>query len=245
MNSLPRHKYNLILDIDETLVSAIPVSSHDKELAKRLICETGLLTVYEDYPWRYFVFMRPHIMEFLSDVAYKFNIYVYTNGCTTYANVIMSMLACKLGHNFVQHSWTRTHGEPAPKYIANTGLNPERTIVLDDLVKMWPNDPTNVIQIKQFNGPRDLDYQDDTELHKMLTILNKVRDSNVDDVRNIVWNENSKYRMDFNVMYSIPTITRSETMTNFEDVVEIESDTESIIISGSIVDTCCDVCTNN
>lgn len=204
ISSLRHCKYNLVLDLDETLISTYAIDGDDISSAQSLITLKGLLTIHEEshnngsaeVSTRYFIFARPGLIGFLKYVSDKFNVYVYTNGVTLYANVIVSVLSSWVGYNFVLHIWSRTQGQPSPKFISKTGLDPTKTIVVDDLMEMWPNDASNVINIKNF-GVTNAGYENDAELAKIIDILHIVYTSGDDNIIPIIARENTSYIRQF------------------------------------------------
>lgn len=50
-------------------------------------------------------------------------------------------------------------------------INEDETIIIDDKIIVWPDCTKKVIQIKDFYGPLDNNYKDDSELIKLSEIL--------------------------------------------------------------------------
>jgi len=162
----------LVLDLDETLLHTIHVNNNDINKISQLSIKKNLLVQFTSERTHMFVFYRPYLFDFLTNMQKKYNLFVYTNGTKSYADTILSALKCRMNHQFIRKCYSR-NGNILLKYLDNVKeIDPNRTIIIDDSPIVWPNDSENVVQIYRFFGPEnDEEYLEDDHLLKLSELL--------------------------------------------------------------------------
>jgi TFIIF-interacting CTD phosphatase-like protein len=132
-------KPNLILDLDETLVSCCHKRT-DNYLYK------GSYTINRI---EYHINFRPNVEQFIDTMAEIYNLYIYSNGMQPYVNETM-----KLFRNYYKFKFIKGRSSPfetLDKDMKKIGLDPSNTIILDDRPFTWiESQQKNVISIPQF-----------------------------------------------------------------------------------------------
>jgi hypothetical protein len=213
-------KGNLVLDLDETLIHTIVVHINDHSAIQRYVCKKNLLVMWVHGEYMYIVFYRPHLFSFLKNMSKNFNIYVYTNGTESYCNMIVATISTLMGEWLIKASWFRVTDGPPPKFLHNTGLNINNTIIVDDRAEVWAlhYEKNNVMHIYQFKGPSNDDYLFDTELIIMEKCLLKLFMILCEDVTNT------------NLSHSIPNVNISYRNRNYLYESVFSSSHDSTII---------------
>lgn len=156
-------KPNLVLDLDETLIYAVVVDSFEKHAF--YTSHSNYLTQNSFFGGVYVVLYRPNLFEFLLEISEFFELHVYTNSSERYCNEIVKSISSRLGYNPFKLIKFRTNTSYSCKHLAEIGLSPSNTVVIDDIIAVWPGDANNVIEIKKFVGT------DDEELVKICEFL--------------------------------------------------------------------------
>jgi TFIIF-interacting CTD phosphatase-like protein len=192
-------KYNLVLDIDETLVkSDIPVITwKDFNISLSSIDEPELSFIYKNtfYIWdiderkhlrKVFVLKRPYLEEFLSFSRQYFNIYFWSAGRKLYVTQILdNILTFQPEGIFTREHIMEAEVEYPKKPLAflqqKTGnkINLSNTIHIDDLEITFSYNKDNGLLIPPFIGSPD-----DTCLLILMKFLEKVKNMEI-DVRKI------------------------------------------------------------
>lgn len=168
-------KLNLVLDLDETLVTAQnKILKFDNVLP---------FCCFDDYD----IYKRPHVDVFLDIVFKKYNVYIWTAACKSYADFVLKNLltpnqipvrvltrrdtmfrktACGL-------YWSREDAIKI-KPLGKLKCNLARTVLVDDTASCFLLDRPNGIQIPQFNDPAT--QLEDTELMDILQKLDQFSD---------------------------------------------------------------------
>jgi len=130
------NKLNLVLDLDETLIHAIPNNAqihtyHPKEYFKQTINIDD--NVYGDA--MYNIHFRPYLEEFIDNVSMIYNIYIYSNGVNSYVFNSLNLLRNK-------DKITNVFSRKTPvcntiKDLEKYGLEPSVTIIIDDRLDVW------------------------------------------------------------------------------------------------------------
>jgi len=122
----------LVLDLDETLVNS------------RF---TGNDTVD--------VYLRPHVIEFLTDVRQWFDVVVWSAGVAHYVQAVVAMLESHCPPSSPMQVLDRSHclEEWAyMKYLPLLGRDMAHTVMIDDLQRSYPLTPRNGIRITSFRA---------------------------------------------------------------------------------------------
>jgi TFIIF-interacting CTD phosphatase-like protein len=178
------HKINIILDLDNTLISAV---SEDEERKIKPILTNRM----QDFQWKdmdgaYKIFARPHLQEFLTFLFSKFNVSVWTAASKSYALFIIDefVIAGKSNrtldyilfshhcreskrHNLCQKSLEMLESTFPMKY------NLADTFIIDDHHEVYSSQPTNCIKIKPFEISKE-SAKTDRELLKIMKRLEKI-----------------------------------------------------------------------
>ena len=193
-------KKNIVLDLDQTLISAEPTEEYDKEKNKE---KAKKFTSHqmENY---YIVFERPHLQKFLDFIFAHFNVSVWTAASKEYAMFIINKIIIgdnskrKLNYVFFSH-----HCDLSKKNMGNTkhlkmlwekyklkSFNYENTFILDDYVEdVYDCQKTNCIIAPPFEFTKD-ESEDDDFLDKLVAKLEKLKESS--DIRPLVIETNGK-----------------------------------------------------
>lgn len=158
-------RYNLFLDLDNTLVSAYKYD----ELAKKppALIEYNM----DNY---YAVFERPYLQHFLDFIFENFNVSVWTAASQSYALFIIDKIIRKKKSrqvNFVLFSyhckWSRELSKRSPKSLKLCwdlfklpGHTKENTIIIDDLDLVYKHQPQNCIPVFPFEATEKNSYAD-------------------------------------------------------------------------------------
>lgn len=181
-------KLNVVLDLDHTLLHTI--FSRDREFHYKYITKPGMVAHYELNQIYYTIFLRPNVISFILALSQFFNLYIYTNGTSKYCELIMMLLIHRLEKNPFIAIYSRREDGITDKRLIPIGLDPKRTIVIDDILEYWPDDNDNVINIRKFVvtpcfciepatcdlclNPVSDKYMDDTELIQVYHILTHI-----------------------------------------------------------------------
>lgn len=176
---------NIILDLDNTLISAI-----DDEDARNMDIEL-LYRQQRAFEWMYMdndfkIFFRPGLQEFLCWLFKHFNVSVWTAASQSYAifiidNIILTRPERKL--DFIL--WSDHCKTSKSMYRHNKCIDmlseiipdeyrPDRTFIIDDLPEVYMSQPTKCIHIRPFDVT-DPESVNDTELARVKGVLNRLR----------------------------------------------------------------------
>lgn len=162
-------KLNLVLDLDETLVSTI---NKDKGKIHKILGEieekaekkaNKKIVKYkndEDLQWEILVLFRPKLKEFLTKLNSYFEIFVYSHGEKKYvAEMIKEIdpegLLINRNNIFMNNDPKFIITESTKKCLSKIGLeddwNLRRTIIVDDLLQVWNSKYSgNILISKKF-----------------------------------------------------------------------------------------------
>lgn len=186
-------KYNIVLDLDNTLLSAVPLE--DLKTDKKTKEKMKEFTHYnmDDY---YIIFERPGLQKFLDYIFKHFNVSIFTLASKSYAlwivdNIILKKDKPKRKVDYIFFSY---HSNWSKSKSSNKNLksmemlwttfgldhqfNSNNTFIIDDLPEINKTQPCNSIKIKAFEF-EDEDSPDDEELKilkKRLKKLIKLKD---------------------------------------------------------------------
>jgi len=153
---------NLILDIDETLVSSHPINDFPFDNAimrKRILDYT-----FHNMDSYYIIFERPMLQEFL-DYAFKnFNVSIWSAASKDYVlfivkNIILQKEDRKLDYVFWNYHCKKSKKKYKNKkdlrmlwkYYKLSGYNKKNSLLIDDLTETCETQRDNTINIKKFD----------------------------------------------------------------------------------------------
>lgn len=150
------HDFNLVLDLDETLVHY----NHGDHSAK--------------------IHFRPHLQEFLEQVAKNFNLFIFTSSLKEYADTVIDYIDPK--HVFFRQRFYRENTSPesggVTKDLAKLGFDLRRTIIVDNIADNFSRNKENGILVDSFySDPNDL------TLKNILPLLDGIIEARPADVR--------------------------------------------------------------
>lgn len=178
---MPQKKYNIVLDLDNTLLSAVPLEdfSWDRETKEKSLKFD--IHNMEEY---YIIFERPYLQAFLTFLFENFNVSIWSAASKDYVLFIVNEII-KKGHperkiDFIFFSYHCNWSKKKYKGIKKLdmiwdvfdipGFNLSNTIIIDDLPEVYKIQPCNCIHIKEFEFEH-LDSEDDKELLNVMERL--------------------------------------------------------------------------
>lgn len=179
----PTRKFNLVLDLDQTLIHTILTTDYD--VVRRYCTSKNLLVHFvnesqdpEKSDTHFLVFYRPGVLEFLEIMSQLFIIHIYTNAVSSYANRIISTIHQSLGSVVIKsYHYRPENSSYLQKHLSNITPFTNDTIVIDDRLDVWLEDMKNVIRIREFLGPTGPSpYLEDVELYYLIPIIIKMRE---------------------------------------------------------------------
>ena len=165
----------LVLDLDETLVHA---------------AKTKLDTLPVDFTFdAYYVYKRPHLEHFLTEVAKHFTLAIWSSAGDIYVNEIVASIKppsvdfevvwgrskCSMKRNRVFDTY---YFEKRLDKLKKRGFPLEQTLIVDDTAEKAACNYGNAIYVKEYKGDPD-----DKELLFLLEYLLTLKD--VENVRTI------------------------------------------------------------
>ena len=191
---MSRKKYNLLLDLDQTLISAEASEEFDFEKYKN----KKELFRCDDMDGYYLIFNRPYLQEFLDYVFENFNITIWTAATKDYALFIIEKIILnnkkerKL--DYILFSYHCDISKKRNKYskVLSTlwdiynldGYTPENTIILDDYKEdVYKSQPNNCIIAIPFEF-KNKNSEKDKFLKDIIPYLEKINkdEYNINDV---------------------------------------------------------------
>lgn len=156
---------NLILDLDFTIIltQEFPILRLSDNNMEYLRNDPNYLLDFNNENNICFTFVRNGLIKFLEKANDYFNIYVFTAGNFTYANMIVNKINSFFKSNVITYPnnkfqkkdndiiikfWHKDHLIDNKKQLSITGLNPEKTFIIDDNVDVWTH---ALYKIKPFN----------------------------------------------------------------------------------------------
>lgn len=183
------NKLNLVLDLDDTLIHAIPVTSQSHNYSPREYFKQTISiidSVYGDN--MYNVHFRPYLEDFIDNVSTIYNIYIYSNGVNDY---VLNALNLLRNRNKITDVFSRkTPICNTIKDLELHGLDPSITVIIDDRLDVWNRKYyDNIIIIPPFyyyqysfmNADSCLEYIEKRlfNIHKLFIMNPKISMSNI------------------------------------------------------------------
>lgn len=158
---------NIVLDLDQTLISAEPVEEF-KPKKNRDFTKHNM----DGY---YYVFERPHLQDFLTFLFDRFNVSVWTAATKDYALYIIDNIILKRGSNrkldyvfFSYHCGISEDVKDGTKALSMfwtvynmPGYNEKNTMIIDDYDEVCKTQPKNCIPVPPFEYNDDKSIKDD------------------------------------------------------------------------------------
>lgn len=181
-------KFNIILDLDETLLSTIDVDDPNDlgELKDNKEAREKVLGNKNAFKYHNFVITpRPHLDKFLDFLFANFNVSIWTAASKDYACFIAdNIVAPKNSNRKLSYFFFDTHRNisetfyKAPKKLDtlwthfNLGrdFNSKNTIIIDDLPDVNISQPENTYQIRPFDV-RKKGAESDRKLSELMKVL--------------------------------------------------------------------------
>ena len=178
--NMENKRFNLVLDVDETLVHTImfddfyldylirlpdnekqniiidqPEIKNILEINGHINTDLLFLTHIHLDRFHYIVMMRPGLIEFLLSMNKYFNIYVYSLGTSEYINEIIRKIIDIIGYNIFHLIMANSvYGERFyKKFLINLNLSKAKTLIIDDRSDVWSHDKICLYQITAYNKP--------------------------------------------------------------------------------------------
>ena len=183
-------KPNIILDLDQTLISAEPYDKYDFD-KNRDRAKMFDFTNMEGY---YIVFHRPHLQDFLDFVFENFNVSIWTAATKDYALYIIKNIILK-DHIERKIDWVffsyhcgisgeMEGGTKNLKTLWNVfnlkNYNTRNTIIIDDYEEVYETQKHNCVFAKPFKFIEKDSYQDDF-LKRLMPLLEDMKKKIEDD----------------------------------------------------------------
>ena len=167
-------KPTLVLDLDETLVHAVPA-------VKPMFPSELLKVSQDDGDFALWLAIRPHVHQFLSSLAAHYELVVWTAGTEPYGRAVVQRL--DPSGSFISHSLYRQHCTQRDgrfiKDLSRLGRD-ERTRICDNNPVSFSFQPSAGILVNDFVGdPQDV------ELVKLLRQLTPTNDVEMVDVEHV------------------------------------------------------------
>lgn len=176
-------KKNLILDLDNTLISAIGTDEmkwDEKDKKKALNFDMTNMKGY------YRIFHRPHLQKFL-DFAFKnYNVSIWSAGSKDYVLFIIQNIILKnhperkLDYIFFSYHCKlsgKYFNKKSPKHLKLLwdvfnleNYNKNNTVIVDDLKEVCKAQPKNCIQIEDFTFTNE-NSESDEDLLRVMKLL--------------------------------------------------------------------------
>jgi len=155
-----RHKSNIVLDLDQTLISSEIIKEFDftqnKEKSKKFNFHN-----MDEY---YLVFERPGLQSFLDNLFENFNVSIWTAASKDYALFIIEKIILKNNPKrkldwvfFSYHCRISKNKSNKSKDLSLLwdiykidGFNKNNTIIIDDYDEVYNSQPKNCIKIEPF-----------------------------------------------------------------------------------------------
>jgi TFIIF-interacting CTD phosphatase-like protein len=165
------NKPNIILDLDQTLISSEPFESFDKKKHEK---KTKLFK-YKNMDDYYLVFERPGLQKFLKFLFKNFNVSVWTAATKDYALFIIENMILKNKKNrHLDYIFFSYHCDISKKLTKNSkdlsllwkryklkGYSKNNTIILDDNDEVYDTQPNRTVRAVPFEFTDENSENDD------------------------------------------------------------------------------------
>lgn len=190
------HKYNILLDLDQTLISAEPVEEYDFNANKTKSKKFNFYNM-DNY---YIVFERPGLQKFLDFLFANFNVSIWTAASKDYALFIIKKIILA-GKKTRKIDWIffSYHCDLSKKKKKNTkklemlwdeydlsGYEKQNTFIIDDYDEVHNSQPNNCIVAIPFNFTNENSDKDNylKVLMKELSDLKNDKSKSISKINN-------------------------------------------------------------
>jgi len=155
-------KLNVLLDLDQTVISSVPWETFDSDENENKVVD-HFHNGWHDMEGYYIVFERPDLQKFLDYLFKNFNVYVWTAASKDYALFIIQNCLLKKKNRKLECIFFSYHCDKARKHFGGTknlrllwerygleGVTPQNTVIIDDLGDVHKTQPKNCIAIEPF-----------------------------------------------------------------------------------------------
>ena len=198
-----RHQFNIILDLDQTIISGEPSEEYNFEKNKNKASKFKF-EVMDDL---YIIFERPDLQKFLTFLFKNFNVSVWTAASKDYALFIINKIIIGDKKNrkldYIFFSYHCSASKKLKKNIKDLrvlwedyiipGYNKNNTVIIDDYrEEVYEPQKSNCILAIPFEFT-DNDSENDKFLKKLISKLKKfiLKDKNVDNFESNIQKINS------------------------------------------------------
>jgi TFIIF-interacting CTD phosphatase-like protein len=166
--------YNLILDLDQTLIHTKIIYNPDKDTinSEKNLCKFTLNN------YCHTVYTRKNLFSFLNSLKEHYNIYIYTDGTDEYALNIYYHLNKNAENAIVGIISRNSKNHQKPLTPKNLDILPcfdiLNTIIIDDRHDVWhKNSLRNLIQIKEYIYDPEINHDEHLDALRDLLITYK------------------------------------------------------------------------
>lgn len=140
--------YNLILDLDGTLVNVTKAKTKKTQIP-------FYLDVIHKQKYSYFAEPRPHLQDFIKEMRKHFNLYLFTRGTREYAEILADNLGLtsQIRDIYCRDDLVKSENDLC-KDLKAIGFDMKRSVLLDDSPQ-YVAQKENLIQVKKFSGESD------------------------------------------------------------------------------------------
>lgn len=185
-------KINVILDLDNTLISSLS-QSEQREAPRKLLSKKMARLKYVDMPPddEYKIFERPGLQEFLDFLFDHFNVSVWTAASKSYALFIIDYFVLanrperKLDYVFFSHhcrlSKRKLSTQKNLTMLSEFGVEYDmsKTYIIDDHPEVYRTQPKKCIHVEAFEAlsrSSDTDKELTTKVYKKLKKILRLHD---------------------------------------------------------------------
>lgn len=190
---------NIILDLDNTIVSSLKCNDQTKTTINRLIDEDKYIyyKLFDNNELIYVIFGRKDIYEFIDFLFQHFNVSVWTAASRCYASFVTQSILkkdqqcdyiffdyhCKISKKLYNKQSKNLN--ILEKFFKLPGYNTENTIIIDDLEKIC-NEKVNYKYIlsSYFDITKNYDQNKDNELKRIINVLKDMNNINDNSITN-------------------------------------------------------------
>ena len=191
-------KPNLFLDIDQTLIAAVPFEpdeddddDDDETYDFRKFKEKAKQFDFENMDNYYIIFERPHLQTFLDNVFKEYNTSINTAASREYALFIIENIICpddkperKLDYTFFSYHCSLSsklkNGTKDLSLLWDVYKDPvytkDSTFIIDDYIEVYKTQPNNCIQAPPFHFTKK-GSEKDTFLLDLIPKLKKIKEN--------------------------------------------------------------------
>jgi hypothetical protein len=181
-------QFNVILDLDQTLISA----EADEELDFEKFKEKAKLFDFKDMDGYYLVFERPHLQEFLDFLFKNFNVSIWTAASKDYAMFIIEKIILKKSNRNLDYVFFSYHCDLSKKKkkaskdlsmlwdeyeFDKEKYNKDNTIILDDYSEVYDTQPDNCVMVVPFEFQKE-GSENDNFLKELKEHMKKLKSKN-------------------------------------------------------------------